>query len=142
MTRIGPRASRVVFCDTSVLIRYWLADDPPRAVAAADLIERDDVELVVSTGVIIEAIHALRTEHDIPNPAAGSLLIDFLTRDNVRLLDADQALTVEALRWSIDASARRIPDAILAAAAEYAGCEAIATFDQKFASPTIPVRLL
>jgi len=133
---------RIVFCDTSVLIRYWSADDPPRAIAAADLLERDDVELVISTGVIIEAIHALRTEHDVPNPEAGNLLIDFLTRDNVRLLDADQALTVEALRWSMDSSARRIPDAILAAAAEHAGCEAIATFDQKFASPTVPVRLL
>jgi len=49
---------------------------------------------------------------------------------------------VEALRWSMDSSARRIPDAILSAAAEHAGCEAIATFDQKFASPTVPVRLL
>ena len=97
---------------------------------------------MISTGVIIEAIHALRIEHDVPNPDAGSLLIDFLTRDNVRLLDADQALTVEALRWSMDSWARRIPDAILAAAAEHAGCEAIATFDQKFASPTVPVRLL
>jgi len=132
----------VVFCDTSVLIRYWAGDDPARAVAAADLLEREDVELVISTGVILEAIHALRIEHDVPNPEAGSLLIDFLTRANVRLLDADQALTVEALRWSMDSSARRIPDAILAAAAEHAGCEAIATFDQKFASPTIPVRLL
>ena len=136
------RQPRVVFCDTSVLIRYWAGDDPARAVAAADLLEREDVELVISTGVILEAIHALRIEHDVPNPEAGSLLIDFLTRANVRLLDADQALTVEALRWSMDSSARRIPDAILAAAAEHAGCEAIATFDQKFASPTIPVRLL
>lgn len=123
-------------------MRYWAGDDPPRAVAAAQLIERDDVELVISTAVLIEAVHALRTSHAVPNPAAATLLIDFLTRGNVRLADADAPLVVEALRWTTDRSARRIPDAILGAAAEHAGCDAIATFDEKLAAPSVPVRLL
>jgi predicted nucleic acid-binding protein len=72
----------------------------------------------------------------------ASLLITFLTRENVELLDADRAATVAALRWSLRASARRIPDAIIAAAAERAGCDMIATFDESFASPTVPARLL
>lgn len=92
--------------------------------------------------MLIEAIHALRTAHNVPNPAAAGLLIDFLTRGNVRLADADASLVVEALRWTMDVSARRIPDAVLAAAAERAGCDVIATFDERFASPSVPVRLL
>jgi predicted nucleic acid-binding protein len=58
------------------------------------------------------------------------------------LTDADAPLVVEALRWTMDRSARRIPDAILGAAAEHAGCEVIATFDEKLASPSVPVRML
>jgi predicted nucleic acid-binding protein len=138
----APGARRRVFCDTSVLIRYWAADDPPRALAAAELMERDDVEVVISTAVLLEAIHALRTAYDVPNPAAATLLIDFLSRANVRLADADAPLVIEALRWTMDRSARRIPDAILGAAAEHADCDAIATFDAKLASPSVPVRML
>jgi predicted nucleic acid-binding protein len=134
--------SEAVFCDTSVLIRYWTEDDPPRALAAAELLDRDDVVLVISTGVLIEAIHALRVAHDVANPVAADLLVEFVTRANVRLVDADGAAVVEALRWSAGNSARRIPDALLAAAAEHAGCGAIVTFDEKFASPTVAVRLL
>jgi len=129
------------FCDTSVLVRYWTEDDPPRALAAAQFIDSER-ELVLSTGVLLESIHVLRNSYDIGNPEVGRLLIDFLTRSNVRLVDADKALVVAGLRWSLSASARRIPDALIAAAAERAGCEAIITFDEALSSPSVPVRLL
>lgn len=131
-----------VFCDTSVLMRYWLGDDPPRAVAAAALIERDDIRLVVSTGVIVEAVHAMRREHGIQNPFVGQFLIEFLSQEHVELIDADKVQAADSIRWTLDVSARRIPDALIAAAAERAGCQAIATFDEAFASPSVPVRLL
>jgi predicted nucleic acid-binding protein len=130
-----------VFVDTSVLIRYFAEDDVPRALAAARLID-GQATLVLSTSVLLEAVHVLRRQHGLDNPTVASLLITFLTRENVELLDADQAATVAALRWSVRASARRIPDAIIAAAAERAGCDMIATFDESFASPTVPARLL
>ncbi len=130
-----------IFCDTSVLIRYFAEDDPPRAFAAATLID-SEATLVVSTGVLLEVVHALRTEYGIQNPQLAEGLIAFLTRGRTELADADRETAVAGLRWSLRASARRIPDAILAAAAEHAGCDAIATFDERFASPTVPVRLL
>lgn len=133
--------SRRVFVDTSVLLRYFLGDDPARGFAAATLIDGDD-RLVMSTGVILEALHVMRTQHGIPNPPLASMLIAFLSREDVELTDADQPGVVAALRWSQRASARRIPDAILAAAAERARCDIIATFDDAFASPSVPVRLL
>ncbi len=128
-----------VFCDTSVLVRYFAEDDPPRAFAAAGLIE-SDATLVISTGSLVELVHVLRTQHRIENPELGEGLIRFLARDNVDLVDADEGTTVAAIRWALRASARRIPDAILAAAAEYARCDWIATFDERMASPTVPVR--
>ena len=130
-----------LFCDTGVLVRYFAEDDPPRALAAARLVD-GGATLVVSTASIIELIHVLRTDYGIQNPALGEGLIRFLTRESVELVDADQGATVAAIRWSLRASARRIPDAIIAAAAEHARCDAIATFDERMESPTVPVRLL
>lgn len=130
-----------VFCDTGVLIRYFTDDDPPRALAAARIID-SDVELVVSTAVLLEAVHVLRGDYGLANPVVGNLLVEFLLRENVTLTDADQAQTIAAVRRSMASSARRIPDAIVAAAAERAGCEQIITFDAHFVSTTVPVRLL
>lgn len=129
------------FCDTSVLIRYFAEDDIPRASAAADLID-SGTELVLSTGVILETIHVLRTEYGFDNPILGDLLVRFLSRTNVDLVDADKAGVMSALSWTQNASARRIADAILSTAAEQANVDYIATFDEKLRSPTIQVRLL
>jgi predicted nucleic acid-binding protein len=130
-----------VFVDTSVLIRYFAEDDPARAFAAGDVVDGDDL-LVVSTAALVELVHVLRTDYGATNPALADALVRLLTRDNVELIDADQATTVAAIRWSMRASARRIPDAIIAAAAEHARCEVIVTFDERMASPTVPVQAL
>lgn len=130
-----------VFCDTGVLVRYFIDDDPPRSFAAASLVESDHT-LIVSTAVLLELVHALRTDYGIANPDLGAGLIRFLSRADVELSDADQAATIAAIDWSLRVSARRIPDAIIAAAAEHARCDIIATFDETFQSPSVPVRLI
>jgi predicted nucleic acid-binding protein len=106
-----------VFLDASVVVRYLSEDDPPRALAAARLIDGDRV-LVVSE-----------------NPALGRALIRFLTRQNVEVVDADKAHLVAALERSLATSARRISDAVIAATAEHANCTWIATFDEAFRGP-------
>lgn len=130
-----------VFCDTSVLVRYFAEDDVPRALAAASLIDSER-ELVVSTAVLIELIHALRTQHAMSNPTIGQLVVRFLSRTNVDVVDVDKASLITAIFWSQNASARRIPDAIIGAAAARAGVEFIATFDARFGTPAVPVRML
>ena len=130
-----------VFVDTSVLIRYFAEDDLPRAIAAANLIDSDH-SLVISTGVVLETIHVLRTDYKIGNPVLAQLLVSLLSRSNVRLSDADKSGTIAAIYWTQNASSRRIPDAILTAAAEQAHVDFIATFDGKMTSPTVPVRML
>lgn len=130
-----------VFCDTGVLVRYFIDDDPPRSFAAATLVDSDHT-LIVSTAVLLELVHALRTDYRIANPDLGVGLVRFLSRANVELSDADQAATIAAIDWSRRVSARRIPDAIIAAAAAYARSDIIATFDESFRSPSVPVRLI
>lgn len=133
--------ARRVFCDTGILVRYFADDDPPRALAAARLIDGEDT-LVISTAVLLEVAHVLRTQHGQGNPDIAEALIDFLTKRRVELADADLAQAVAALRWSARVSARRIPDALISAAAGRAKCDIIATFDGSLTSPTVAVRML
>lgn len=133
--------SERVFLDASVMVRYLAEDDPPRALAAAQLIDGDRT-LLVSGVVLLETLHALRTGMAHENPSLGSALIRFLTRENVEVVDADKAHLVAALARSLTISARRIGDAVIAATAEHAGCDWIATFDEAFRSPTIPARMI
>jgi predicted nucleic acid-binding protein len=133
--------SERVFLDTSVLIRYLAGGDPPRAFAAATLIDSDRT-LVVSGVALIETVHVMRTAAGMTNPELARALIAFLARANVELVDADRAHVVAALEWSLRSSARRIPDAIISSTAHKARCDWIATFDESFASPTVPARLL
>lgn len=130
-----------VFCDSSVLIRYLADDDPPRALAAAALIDSETV-VVVSTVVLIEVVHVLRGERAIENPELAQGLVRFLNRQNVELIDADRVTAIEGLRGAAAVSARRIPDALIAAAAARAQCGWIAAFDRDFRSTTVPVRLI
>ena len=102
----------------------------------------EEAAVVLSTGVILEAVHVLRTQLGVKNPGLGQGLIKFLSRHNVSLADADAGAVVAGIERTLSRSERRIPDAILAAAAEQAGCDWIATFDEAFTSPTVPSRLI
>ncbi len=130
-----------VFLDASVIVRYLSEDDPPRALAAARLIDGDRI-LVVSGVVLLETLHALRTGMGHENPALGRAMIRFLTREPVAVVAADKAHLVVALERSLSVSARGISAAGIGATAERAGCTWIATFDEAFNSPTIPSRLI
>ena len=130
-----------VFLDTSVLIRYFAEDDIPRALAAGGLID-SQASMVLSTGVVLEAIHVLRNEYRMANPTLAHLLIRLLSRSNVALTDADKGTVIAAIYWTQGVSPRRIADAILAGAAEQARVDYIATFDEKMSAPSIPVRML
>lgn len=130
-----------VFCDTSVLIRYFAEDDIPRAAAAAALID-SDATLVISTGVVLETIHVLRTDYAVANPVLATMLVALLSRANVQVTDADKSGLIAAIYWTQSVSSRRIMDAIIATAAEQARVDFIATFDEKMRSPLVPVRML
>ena len=130
-----------VFLDTSVLIRYLASDDSARAFAAASLIDGEDT-VVICTGSVIETLHVMRTDYGVRNPDLGRALIKLLSKRNVLLADADAAAVVGGIERTLQRSERSIADAILAAAAEQAGCDWIATFDEKFISPSVPTRLI
>ena len=130
----------LVFCDTSVLIRYFAEDDIPRAAAAAALIDGDST-LAVSTTVILETLHVLRRRYGFDDELLGHLLSRFLSRTNVDLADADKRGVLSAIATN-QGSARRVPDALIVMAARQARVDYIATFDEKLRTPHVPVRML
>jgi len=75
-------------------------------------------------------------------PSLARLLTGLLSRSNVVLSDADKSAVISAIYWTQGVSSRRIPDAILAAAAEQAHVDYLATFDEKFSAPSVAVRVL
>src|SRR5947209_1052075 len=101
--------ARRAFCDTSVLIRYFAEDDIPRAAAAAALID-GGATLVVSTGVMLEASFVLRKRYGFENPRLAELLVQFLTRSNVELADADRDTVASAIASTRRSSSRHIAD--------------------------------
>ena len=111
------------------------------ALAAAILVD-SETTLVVSTGVILEVLHVLRTQYRYENPLLGDLLVRFLTRSNVEVADADRRGVVSAIASTRGVSARRIPDVLHAEAAAHARCDALVTFDQGMRPGVIPVQLL
>ena len=133
-------AIRRVFLDTSVLVRYFADDDPPRSFAAAELVD-SDIALCLSTAVLMETVHVLRTQIGLDNPGLSDLLVAFLTRSNVELEDADKGGAVAALQRARSMSPRRILDALIAEAAVQSGSDSIVAFDRSFPA-SIPVRLL
>ncbi len=133
--------SERVFLDTSVLLRYLGNDDPSRTWAAAELIDSDRV-LVISGVVVTEAVHVLRVQRTATDSAIFAWLIAFLAKENVEVIDADKAHVAAALQHVMHVSARRVPDALIASAADQAGCDWIATFDEGFMSMQVPSRLL
>ncbi|GAC1673203.1 MAG: hypothetical protein NVS9B8_15940 [Candidatus Limnocylindrales bacterium] len=84
----------------------------------------------------------LRIQHGRANPEIADALIAFLTKRGVELVDADLPEAVAALRWSARVSARRVPDALISAAANQARCDVIATFDERMSAVDVAVRLL
>ena len=90
----------------------------------------------MSTGMVLETVRFLRTQFGFANPELAELLVRFLPRRNVAVAKADKNGLIGALYWTRGVSGRRISDAIVTAAAHSAGVEAIATLDEKVASPT------
>lgn len=130
----------VVFCDTSVLIRYFAEDDIPRAAAAAALID-SETTLTLSTTVLVETVHVLRRLYGFADQRIADLLVTFLARTNVDVADADKAGVVAAIT-SVQGSSRRVPDALIVMAARQAKVDFIATFDEKLRTPLVQVRML
>ena len=116
--------------DTSVVVRYLVGTPASQARRAAALFDDDAIEIGISTVVLAECAHVLRTQYEVEQRAIIDTLIDLIQRENVRLLGGRANLVVELLVRARSLPGRPIPDALVVAAALEADALPLATFDR------------
>ena len=117
--------------DTSVVVRYLVGTPVSQARRAAALIDDEATEIGISTVVLAECAHVLRTQYEVEQRAIIDTLIDLIQRENVRLLGGRPDLVVEMLVRARGLPGRPIPDALVVAAAREADALPLATFDRQ-----------
>ena len=126
--------------DTSVLVRYLVGTPEDQAARAAALIDDDGVELGISVVALAEGAHVLRTQYGVAQRDIIDALIDFVQRENVRVIDAQSDVLVAMLVRARSLPGRPIPDAMIVAAAAAADAVPLATFDQDQARHGVATR--
>jgi len=121
----------MIVVDTSVVVRYLVGTPLSQARRAAALIDDEATEIGISTVVLAECAHVLRTQYEVDQRAIIDTLIDLIQRRNVRLLGGRSDLVVEMLVRARGLPVRPIPDALVVAAALEADALPLATFDRQ-----------
>jgi predicted nucleic acid-binding protein len=128
--RAGPGSTRVIGVDTSVIVRYLVGTPPGQAKQAADLIDDEGSVIGVSIVALAECARVLRTQYGVAGRDIIDSLIDFVQRENVRIVDANTDRLVSTLVSARSMPGRPIPDAMIVAALAAADAVPIATFDE------------
>jgi len=116
--------------DTSVVVRYLVGTPATQARRAAALIDDEATQIGISTVVLAECAHVLRTQYEVEQRAIIDTLIDLIQRENVRILGGRADLVVELLVGARGLPGRPIPDALVVATALEADALPLATFDR------------
>jgi predicted nucleic acid-binding protein len=111
--------------DTNVIVRYLTGDHPEQSPKARALIDAENV--FVCTTVLLETEWVLRSVYGFTPAKVAETLLAFAGLPTVAL--DDPALIAKALDWTV--RGMDFADALLLAKAE--GCDALATFDRRFA---------
>lgn len=111
--------------DTNLIVRFLTGDHPEQSLKARRLI--DSEEVFVCTTVLLETEWVLRSVYGLTAGETATALGAFAGLPSVTLEDA--ALTAKALDWTV--RGMDFADALHLAKAE--GCDAMVTFDRRFA---------
>ena len=119
----------MISADTSVIVRYLVGTPSAEARRATALMD-GPLEIGVPVLVLVETAHVLRTQYGVERADVIEVLIELLTRENVRPLGLPKTEAVAALLRARSLPGGPIPDAFIAATASWAGALPLYTFDQ------------
>ena len=123
--------------DTSVVVRYFMQDQPHLALASTRIVDSED-HLLVSDVAIAEVAHVLMSTYRVPRERVVDQLVAFLRRDNVGTLNVPKEIVLSALAKCRPSGFVSIPDALIWAAAS-AEDAPVYTFDRRFPAEGITV---
>jgi len=115
--------------DTNVIVRYAVRDDPEQTAQADALFERLTARQpgFVATVALAETWWVLRQVYRLDRAAVIAFIRQLLASDELRVQDLAAARRALALAES----GADFADALIAQAAEQAGCARVASFDQR-----------
>ena len=93
----------------------------------------------MSTLVLLETAHVLRSRYGVARGAVLEILLDFVALENVDVLGLPKDVSIEALARAREYESAPLADALIAATAEAAGAESMATFDRQMRRHGLPV---
>jgi predicted nucleic acid-binding protein len=125
------------FIDTNVIVRFLTDDIPERARVAERILQSDDV--VVSCVILSEVAYVLRSGYRYAREQVLDALVQFLTLDNVDLIDVAKGRVVSALTRAKGAPGLSLGDAFILAQMEASGYTEIYSFDKRFRDAGITV---
>jgi predicted nucleic acid-binding protein len=120
-----------VFVDANVFLRYFTLDDAGQHGRAARLFgeaSQGDIDLVTGPPVLFEVAWTLQAAYAIPHEKVLDVLSRILALPGLTLTDSQ---LVERAVQLARAANRDFADAYIAASAEVAGVDAVATFNRK-----------
>jgi predicted nucleic acid-binding protein len=125
--------------DTDVVVRYLIDEPPDLADAATGIIETEE-QLLLPSVVIAEVAHVLRSVYSVKRSDIADQLLDLIQRANVRALDLDRGVVIDALLMCRESGRVSFPDALVWAAARSSGIRVVYSLDRRFPSDGIEVR--
>ncbi len=127
-----------VFLDTSVTVRYLVADPPDMAARAAQIIDGEP-ELQITDVVLAETAYVLTSVYRIARARVIDQLMELVSKDNIRPFGLDKSVVLQALLLCQPSARVSVADALTWAAARCAGNATVFTFDRRFPSDGIGV---
>ena len=124
--------------DTSVLVRYLVADETKAATAAARLLDGDS-PIAISLVALAEAAFVLYRNYGVPRELVVDRLVELLRKQNITTVGADKGLVASALLLCRPSGRVSFADALINADLRAAGLTAIFTFDERFPSEVLSV---
>jgi predicted nucleic acid-binding protein len=121
-------------------VRYFLRDNPDQGDAGARLIESDQ-PLAISCVALSEVAFVLFRIYRVPRDVVVDRLTRLLARDNVRLLGTDKRRAAGALQLCRDSGRVNFADALIFADTLSHGVGILYTFDRRFPSDGLDVRV-
>lgn len=125
--------------DTSVLVRYFIGDNPATAAAAARLLDRES-PVAISLVALAETAFVLHRHYGVPRELVVDRLVELLRKRNLVVPNADKTIVAGALLLCRPSGRVSFADALINAQARSDGIESLYTFDERFPGEGLTLR--
>jgi len=127
--------------DTSVIVRYLTLEPPDQGALARTLVDGQD-ELAIPSVALIESAFVLTRLYGLDRVVVVRLLVDLLGKSNLIVLEMPKLLAIQALSLCLGSGRVSFADALMWAAARASSTTTIYTFDRRFPSSGVDLKVL